>query len=105
MTEKTRVSMLRPKSLRLWIALALVVITITAGGVLTTCRMMKRAAPMGGDCTEVPMKHYVGGDDKDGQVCLWKGLKYWCVYDPNPNKEIWDCSMIEPLVPAPTEKK
>lgn len=51
------------------------------------------ALPMSGECTAVPLRKYVGSEDKDGKRCLWRGNVFSCSYDPN--KSLWSCDLVE----------
>lgn len=60
--------------------------------------------PLKGICVDVPMKMYIGEGDKDGQLCIWRNLKYWCIYDPNKN--LWSCqSTTEEVLPEKNSSK
>lgn len=53
-----------------------------------------------GTCEDVPLRRYVGPDDRDAKRCNYRGQVFWCVFDPG--KTIWSCDFIEP---TPAEKK
>ncbi len=84
---------------------------IYAGEIIVERRKLNKneAVPMAGDCIDMPLRRYVGGDrdsngsgDKDSKICDWHNQMYQCVYDPN--KDQWSCDMVS-RIPVPTEKK
>lgn len=98
-----RVEAFQPRA-RLWGALAVVLVTIVIGMGVRAYVKRGEAAPMSGDCKDVPVKRYEGGSDRDGQTCLWKGRTYWCTFE-RALGSIWVCAVVEPPPLGPPAEK